>query len=403
MTDIGKENVESLTTTTPSATTKATPVVEPLTFTPANVLGSKDLNVAPAPVQEINNSKLKLEVVTPVIKDTSVAHVENVTGITEVKEVENVSEPVVEEKIEVENASVDTPAEEKIENVEIQVLDSDENTEETDTIEVEIDVKTGVTDVQDVRTETEEVREVTPVEQELVEVETPKLETETDAVTEENTEVETTPEVDLTTPETIETEEVVEKVAPVQVQIEEVTQTPSQTINLNDSLEDKVESVEASPAKEKLTNLMEEPVAEEPEVEVEEVPLRISDCIGVSKSVIFFQNGFPGQILEESFEVYNKINKEIKYKVHLKIDNDEFSELEEYVFSMRRTGGYDYNDKYLIMQSPWVKSTYKVAVKIPNVMKTRRITGSLEIYGDAFIGKINVRIVSPVSSTPFLP
>lgn len=117
----------------------------------------------------------------------------------------------------------------------------------------------------------------------------------------------------------------------------------------------------------------------------------------MSKSVVFFQNGFPGQILEESFEVYNKINQEIKYKVHLKIDDNEFSELEEYVFSMRRTGGYDYNDKYLIMQSPWVKSTYKVAVKIPNVFSGRRITGQLEIYGDNFIGRINVKIVSPVT------
>jgi hypothetical protein len=112
--------------------------------------------------------------------------------------------------------------------------------------------------------------------------------------------------------------------------------------------------------------------------------------------LIIFQSGLPGQILEESFEVYNKVNQEIKYKVHLQIDNHEFSELEEYVFSMRRTGGYDYNDKYLIIQSPWVKSTYKVAVKIPNLTQERRITGTLEIYGDAFLGKIEVKIISPV-------
>lgn len=118
--------------------------------------------------------------------------------------------------------------------------------------------------------------------------------------------------------------------------------------------------------------------------------------------MIIFQSGLPGQILEEGFEVYNKVNEEIKYKVHLQIDNQEFSELEEYVFSMRRTGGYDYNDKYLIIQSPWVKSTYKVAVKIPNISQERRITGTLEIYGDAFLGKIEVKIISPVTTLPFL-
>jgi hypothetical protein len=144
-------------------------------------------------------------------------------------------------------------------------------------------------------------------------------------------------------------------------------------------------------------NLMEAPCQPECEVEVKIAPRKISDCIGVSKSIIFFQNGFPGQILEENFEVYNKLNEEIKYKVHLKIENDEFSELEEYVFSMRRTGGYDYNDKYLIMQSAWVKSSYKVAVKIPNIFNERKIIGILEIYGDSFIGKIDVRIVTPVS------
>lgn len=117
----------------------------------------------------------------------------------------------------------------------------------------------------------------------------------------------------------------------------------------------------------------------------------------MNKSVIFFQNGFPGQILEESLEVSNISEVEAEYNVTVISEDEEFDHLDEYVFSMRRTGSYDYNDKYLIAQSPMLKCLYKIAVKIPLIKMEKILKGRIEISSNGIIGKIDIKICSPVS------
>jgi hypothetical protein len=122
----------------------------------------------------------------------------------------------------------------------------------------------------------------------------------------------------------------------------------------------------------------------------------IQEVITVNRLTVNFTAGFPGEVLEECVEVTTRGNDEITYKVHVLCDEPDLASLDEYVFSMRKTGGYDYNDKYLIMQSPGVKSTYKVALKVPDSNKERPLRGKLLFFSDDLKGKLIVPIQAKV-------
>jgi hypothetical protein len=124
----------------------------------------------------------------------------------------------------------------------------------------------------------------------------------------------------------------------------------------------------------------------------------ITEIIQVSRTVVNYRQLFPGEIAEENLEVTNCSGSEIKYKVHIICQNEELASLEEYVFSMRKTGGYDYNDKYLITQSPSVKSCYKIALKVPNFRTKEILNGRIEIFSDEVKGKISIPLSSTVLS-----
>jgi hypothetical protein len=126
--------------------------------------------------------------------------------------------------------------------------------------------------------------------------------------------------------------------------------------------------------------------------------LSISEIIQVSRGVVNYRQLFPGEIAEENLEVVNNSSTEVKYKVHVICDNEELASLEEYVFSMRKTGGYDYNDKYLITQSAFVKSCYKIALKVPNFRTKEILNGRIEIFSDEVKGRISIPLSSKVAS-----
>lgn len=124
----------------------------------------------------------------------------------------------------------------------------------------------------------------------------------------------------------------------------------------------------------------------------------ITELLSVNKLSFVFNSCFPGEISEDSIEVVNRSDIELTYKVHIVCEDEEFDKLEEYVFSMRKSGGYEYNDRYVILQNPGIRSLYKVAVKVPNMRQSRVFKGKLSIFSDDLRGKITIPITCKVFS-----
>lgn len=123
----------------------------------------------------------------------------------------------------------------------------------------------------------------------------------------------------------------------------------------------------------------------------------ITDILSFNRlSLDFTQGYFPGEVVEENLDVYNKTGLDLTYKIHVLCNDEVLNELDEYVFSMRKTGSYDYNDKYLVLQSPGVKSTYKIAMKVPNTKGTGCIAGQVVFFSDDCKGKVIIPILSRV-------
>ena len=118
----------------------------------------------------------------------------------------------------------------------------------------------------------------------------------------------------------------------------------------------------------------------------------VNDILVVNRLSLVFGASFPGEVVEEPIEVINKSAMDITYKVHVICEDSDLEQLDEYVFSMRKTGGYDYNDKYMIMQSSGVKSCYRIALKVPNFKEPRQIRGKLIFFSDDFRGKLVIPI-----------
>jgi len=66
-----------------------------------------------------------------------------------------------------------------------------------------------------------------------------------------------------------------------------------------------------------------------------------------------FDNVFPGNIFEKSFDIFNKSNESIVLKINAICLNQEFETLDEYVYSLRRNTNYDYNEKFIVLLQPY--------------------------------------------------
>lgn len=76
--------------------------------------------------------------------------------------------------------------------------------------------------------------------------------------------------------------------------------------------------------------------------------LLIHDFLKVSHSVISFGDVIPGNILESNFEVTNTTTNILVAQIMVVCQNREYDDLEEFVYSIRRSTSYDYNDKILL-------------------------------------------------------
>jgi len=105
----------------------------------------------------------------------------------------------------------------------------------------------------------------------------------------------------------------------------------------------------------------------------------VKQLLHVSKAKISFGNGLPGQIVEESLDIVNKTNQNLIVHITLDCDNHEFRDTEEYVYSIRRSHLYDFNDKHYLIMAPFSSASFKVTLKVPNVKKEGDNNGSADI------------------------
>lgn len=125
----------------------------------------------------------------------------------------------------------------------------------------------------------------------------------------------------------------------------------------------------------------------------------LKDVLKINNSVVNFGDLFPGQILEETVIILNNLTStKVPFKIKINCLSEEFDDLDEYVYSMRRPTTQDvfnYNDTFLILLAQKAISYYKLAIKVPNILEEKEISGNIEI---TCTDCKNGRIVIPIKS-----
>jgi len=105
----------------------------------------------------------------------------------------------------------------------------------------------------------------------------------------------------------------------------------------------------------------------------------IKQLLHISKSIIDFGNIFPGQIIEESLDIVNKTNQNLVLEIALGCENPDLHDTEEYVYSIRRSHLYEFNDKHYLVMAPYSSASFKVTLKAPNVKKSCKNKGFADV------------------------
>jgi len=106
---------------------------------------------------------------------------------------------------------------------------------------------------------------------------------------------------------------------------------------------------------------------------------KLEDVLQISRKEISYGYCYPGQILEESLDIVNKSGHDFVVQIIVSCLNDELQDTEEYVFSVRRSHLYDYNDKHYLIMAPYSVAGFKFALKVPNVRLNGKVVGQVHI------------------------
>jgi len=106
---------------------------------------------------------------------------------------------------------------------------------------------------------------------------------------------------------------------------------------------------------------------------------QVQDVLQISRKTISYGNRFPGQIVEEDFEVINKSSQDFVVQIFVNCLNEELQNTDEYVYSVRRSHLYDYNDKHFLIMAPYSSASFKFALKAPNLKFSDKINGEVRI------------------------
>jgi len=123
----------------------------------------------------------------------------------------------------------------------------------------------------------------------------------------------------------------------------------------------------------------------------------IEDVLQISRRDISYGLRFPGQIVEESLDIVNKSTQDFVVQIIVSCLNDELQDTEEYVYSVRRSHLYDYNDKHFLIMAPHSCASFKFALKIPNLRLNGAIIGQVKISVQGMSGSYILDLSGSVS------
>jgi hypothetical protein len=123
----------------------------------------------------------------------------------------------------------------------------------------------------------------------------------------------------------------------------------------------------------------------------------IDDLLQVSQRELPYGSCFPGQIIEEHLDIVNRSGHDFVVQIIVTCLNDDLQNTEEYVYSVRRSHLYDYNDKHYLIMAPYSCADFKFALKAPNLRMNGKIMGQAEISIQGLDGSIIVDLIAKVS------
>ena len=84
----------------------------------------------------------------------------------------------------------------------------------------------------------------------------------------------------------------------------------------------------------------------------------------MKNKIIDFGNLYPGMICEDEIELLPKTAETIIVQLWVSCNNKEYDDLDEYVYSVRKTSGFEYNEKIIVALSNRNPLILKVAIKV---------------------------------------
>lgn len=123
----------------------------------------------------------------------------------------------------------------------------------------------------------------------------------------------------------------------------------------------------------------------------------VEDVIQVSRREIYYGARFPGQIVEEHLDIINKSGHDFVVQIFVSCVNEELQNTDEYVYSVRRSHLYDYNDKHYLIMAPYSCAAFKFALKVPNLKISGKIQGQVKIGVQGLSGSYMLNLSADVS------
>jgi len=123
----------------------------------------------------------------------------------------------------------------------------------------------------------------------------------------------------------------------------------------------------------------------------------ISDILEISTRNINFGFTMPGRIVEESLDLTNNSNEDIVVQICVDCINSELNDTEEYIYSIRRSHLFDYNDKHYLIMSPHSSASFKITLKVPNTKSLKEIQGQATIAVRGVKGEYKILLNSVVT------
>ncbi|EAR94666.1 hypothetical protein TTHERM_00046700 (macronuclear) [Tetrahymena thermophila SB210] len=128
----------------------------------------------------------------------------------------------------------------------------------------------------------------------------------------------------------------------------------------------------------------------------QQVYSHVNEILQLSIDSVKFGVVFPGNIFEEQVQIVNKTNETVFIKVVGLCLNPEFDSHGEYVYSIRKTINYDYNEKLMFSIPGYQSIKVHIALKVPNINEEKIIKGSFAVTVNGYDSYISIPITSTV-------